>query len=430
VKTGAGVGIEEVTITFSGDQGTATTDSDGSYSHIIVEGWSGTATPSLTCYTFSPSSLTYTNVTSDQINQDYTGTMLTYTISGTISVGSPATPLSGVIMDGLPGSPTTDASGYYEATVDCGWSGTVTPTMTRYVFSPHSRPYGNVSSDQASQDYEGFPGWIISGSVKTEAGEGIIAATITFSGVETTATTDVGGNYSHTIIEGWSGDATPSKFCYSFTPSSLSYSNLTSDQSNQDYTGTHIQYVLTINVGEGGTTQPSQGSYDYDCGALVEITANPNNNYEFTGWSGDVPLGYENDNPLIFTIMSDVSLTANFKKLSFWERLCFIATAAYDSPVHPHVKILRDFRDAFLLPNKVGRALVNLYYRYSPVAAELISKNKVLKAAVRVNLLPLVAFSYSMLHCGPVITALLLLFILLLPIYLARLYRKKARSIA
>jgi uncharacterized delta-60 repeat protein len=430
VKTGAGEGIEGVTITFSGDQGTVTTDVDGSYSHIVVEGWSGTATPSLTCYTFSPSSLTYANVTSDQPNQDYTGTMLTYTISGTISAGIPAAPLSGVVMDGLPGSPTTGASGYYEATVDCGWSGTVTPTMTRYVFSPHSRTYSNLSSDQAGQDYAAFPGWIISGMVKTEADEGIEEVIITFSGVETTATTDADGSYSHTVIEGWTGEASPAKICYSFSPSSLSYSNLTSDQSNQDYTATLIQYILTINVGEGGTTQPTQGSYDYDCGGLVEITANPDTNHEFTGWSGDVPSGYENDNPLIFTINSDISLTASFRKIPFWERLCFIATAAYDSPVHPHVKILRDFRDTFLVPNKLGRGLVNLYYKYSPIAAELIAKNKALRIMVRINLLPLVAFSYSMLHFGPAITAVLLLLIFMLPIFLTWLYRKKIRSFA
>ncbi len=430
VKTGGGVEIEGVEITFSAGQGTTTTDSEGSYSHIVVEGWSGTATPSKTCYTFSPSSRTYTNVISDQSDQDYTGTMLTYTIFGTISIAASAAPLSGVVMDGLPGSPTTDASGYYEATVDCGWSGTVTPTMTRYVFSPSSRRYADLSSDQAGQDYEAYPGWIISGSVKTGADEGIGGVLITFSGVETTTTTSADGSYSHTVIEGWSGEATPYKICYSFSPSSLSYNNLTSDQTGQDYTGTLIQYTLTLNSGEGGTTQPSQGSYDYDCGTLVEITATPDSGYEFSDWSGNVPSGYENNNPLIFTIDSDKSITANFKRIPFWERLCFIATAAYDSPLHPHVRILRDFRDKYLLPSKLGRTLVNLYYKYSPSAAELITKNKALRTMVRINLLPFVALSYSMLHFGPVITAVIFLFIFVLPIFLIRLYRRKARSIA
>jgi len=426
VKTGGNVGIEGVEITFSAGQGTTTTNSEGSYSHIVAEGWSGTATPSKTCYTFTPSSRTYTNVISDQPDQDYTGTMLTYTISGTISA---AAPLSGVVMDGLPGSPTTDASGYYEATVDCGWSGTITPTMTRYVFSPPSRSYADLNSDQAGQDYEGYPGWIISGSVKTEADEGIGGVIITFSVVETTTTTSADGSYSHTVIEGWSGEATPYKICYSFSPSSLSYSNLTSDQTSQDFAGTLIQYTLTLNSGEGGATQPSQGSYDYDCGRLVEITATPDSGYEFSDWSGNVPSGYENDNPLIFTMDSDRSITANFKRIPLWERLCFIATAAYESPLHPHVGILRDFRDIYLLPSRLGRTLVDLYYKYSPSAAELIAKNKVLRIMVRINLLPLVAFSYSMLHFGPVITAVMLLLIFLIPIFLIRFQRRKTRSI-
>ena len=427
VKTGGDAGIEGVEITFSAEQGTATTDSEGNYSHIVVEGWSGTATPSKTCYAFTPSSLTYTNVISDQSNQNYAGTMLTYTISGTISA---AAPLSGVVMEGLPGSPTTDASGYYEATVDCGWSGTVTPTMTRYVFSPSSRSYDDLSSDQAGQDYEAYPGWIISGSVKTEADEGIGGVIITFSVVETTATTSADGSYSHTVIEGWSGEATPSRICYSFSPSSLSYSNLTSDQTGQDYTGVHLQYSLTINSGDGGTTQPSQGSNDYVCGTLVEITATPDSGYEFTGWSENVPSGHENDNPLIFTMDSDRSITANFKRIPFWDRLCFIATAAYDSPLHPHVGILRDFRDIYLLPTRLGRALVNLYYKYSPSVAELIVKNKALRIMVRINLLPLVAFSYSMLHFGPVITVVMLLLISLILFFFIRFQRRKARSIA
>jgi len=69
---------------------------------------------------------------------------------------------------------------------------------------------------------------------------------------------------------------------------------------------------------------------------------------------------------------------------------CFIATAAYGSPMHAHVQRLRDFRDRFLLPNRAGQAFVGLYYRYSPAAARYISTRPWLRAAVRWLLAPLV----------------------------------------
>ena len=289
----------------------------------------------------------------------------------------------------------------------------------------------SITAEELSKDVEILSSDEFEGRAPASKGEGIGGVIITFTDVEGTATTDAEGSYSHTVIEGWSGEAAPAKICYSFSPSSQSYSDLTSDQSNQDYTGTRIQYTLTISSGEGGTTQPSQGSYNYDCGTLVEITATAASGYEFSEWSGDVPSDYEKDNPHLFiTMSSDISLTANFKKLSFWERLCFVATAAYDSPLHPHVGILRDFRDIYLLPSRLGRTLVDLYYKYSPSAAELITKNIALRIVVRINLMPFVALSYSMLHFGPVITAVLLLFIFLIPIFLIRFQRRKARSIA
>lgn len=73
---------------------------------------------------------------------------------------------------------------------------------------------------------------------------------------------------------------------------------------------------------------------------------------------------------------------------------CFIATAAFGSPVEKHVMLLRHFRDAFLLTNGPGRQLVEAYYRYSPPAADFIGRHEYVKLAVRVLLYPLITLCY------------------------------------
>jgi hypothetical protein len=74
--------------------------------------------------------------------------------------------------------------------------------------------------------------------------------------------------------------------------------------------------------------------------------------------------------------------------------LCFIATAAYGTPMAEQVQILREFRDEYLLTNPVGRALVDVYYRVSPPIAEFITEHPSLKPIVRAGLVPAVAMSY------------------------------------
>jgi len=88
--------------------------------------------------------------------------------------------------------------------------------------------------------------------------------------------------------------------------------------------------------------------------------------------------------------------------------VCFIATAAYGSPMGPQVKILREFRDRYLLTNSPGRALVSLYYTYSPPLADFIADHNRLRAVVRCCLTPIVGVSYVALNTGP-ITAIALI---------------------
>lgn len=104
---------------------------------------------------------------------------------------------------------------------------------------------------------------------------------------------------------------------------------------------------------------------------------------------------------------------------------CFVATAAFDSSMEKHVTILKNFRDAYLLPYAFGRILVRIYNEYSPPLAHFIAKHEILKPPVRIGLMPLVAISYSTLHFGPVITLTTLVIILVTSILLVSFYRRR-----
>jgi Peptidase family C25/Propeptide_C25 len=79
---------------------------------------------------------------------------------------------------------------------------------------------------------------------------------------------------------------------------------------------------------------------------------------------------------------------------------CFIDTAAYGSLLEPHVKILRLFRDRFLITNTAGTYFVKLYYKYSPPLAGFILKHDNLRMLVRMALFPLIGFSWVALKIG------------------------------
>jgi hypothetical protein len=69
---------------------------------------------------------------------------------------------------------------------------------------------------------------------------------------------------------------------------------------------------------------------------------------------------------------------------------CFIATAAYGSPMEMEVMTLRRFRDHYLLDNSVGSKFVELYYAISPPLADAIRERGWARDVMRALLRPLV----------------------------------------
>ncbi len=131
---------------------TPVTDAAGYYASEVDYGWSGVVTPALGGYSFSPASVNYTNVTSDQ-TQDYIAAVNANIIEISGSVSEDGLGLPDVLLSGLPGSPGTNASGNYLSTVGNGWSGTATPVLAGYSFEPYNRSYVSVAADYLDQDY-------------------------------------------------------------------------------------------------------------------------------------------------------------------------------------------------------------------------------------------------------------------------------------
>jgi len=240
VRTATGVPVSRVRM--SGLPGEPTTDSNGFYAAKVRGGWSGRVTPAHPCYSIFPASTAYAEIAENQ-STDYVAIASASTISGYVRT-SGGTAIPGVVINGLPGAPTTDSFGFYSVTVACGWSGTVTPSLAGYTFFPAFLPYSTVSANQTNQNYTGAGASqvTISGYVTTLGGTAIPGVTI--NGLPGPPMTDVSGFYSAKVSNDWSGMATPTLAAYTFNPPAVTYMHVSADAPNQNYVGTKSSPVL------------------------------------------------------------------------------------------------------------------------------------------------------------------------------------------
>jgi len=213
------------------------------------DSWSGDLAGST-----NPESLPVT----DNMNVTATFTINQMAIFGHITEPDANVPVEGVLVDANDGgSDTTDANGYYELTVDYGWSGTVIPGKTDYTFEPNSIAYNDVTVDQNDNYIATLDTFIISGyAVDSEmftALEGVLVTPDNNGGSFTEKyydggydTTDANGYYEVLVDYNFSGKVVPSKYAYAFEPNSITYANVTENVAEtQDYAGTLLTYTIT-----------------------------------------------------------------------------------------------------------------------------------------------------------------------------------------
>jgi len=184
-----------------------------------------------------------------------------------------------------------------------------------------------------------------------------------------------------------------------------------------------IQYYLTISsTGGGSVSEPGKGTFTCYEGEVVDLVAVAEEGYQFVNWTGDVEtIADVNAAATSITMNGDYSITAKFKTAG----ACFIATAAYGTPMAEEIEILREFRDKYLLPTTVGKSLVEFYYRVSPPIAEFINEHPSLRPIVRVGLLPAVAMSTVAVNTTPAEKAAIVVLLALVLVALA--VRTKSR---
>lgn len=205
-----------------------TTDENGAYLTQVRYGWAGTVRPVKDGYVFEPPSRTYAAVKKQCEGQDYTATLMTFTISNVLKAGDE--PIPGVRITAEPGgySAETDSQGRYRIKVPYGWSGRLV------LFADDVEdigPFENVTSDIIDGKVTPPPTqtrMVTISDVIKACNEPIQGVTVTARPGGYAAVTDSQGRYNLKVPYGWSGSLSFSKPDLEFV-GEVQYLNVTAD---------------------------------------------------------------------------------------------------------------------------------------------------------------------------------------------------------
>ncbi|MBN2560139.1 MAG: right-handed parallel beta-helix repeat-containing protein [Phycisphaerae bacterium] len=254
-----GAAVAGFSVVTDNDGPTTVTRADGTYTLTVPSGWSGTVWPEHDGYVFEPASRVYANVTSAILNGNYVATA-----SSSVDNHAPTVvhPIDDVIVEEDAADTVINLSNVFDdVDVAAGddsltfgvsandnaslVAATVSGTTLTLDYQPNQTGAANLTiraTDMAGAFAEDtfvvsvFTGPVITGTVsltdtvgaRPKIGQLSLAFTGSgaYSGVDFTTTTDVDGNYTQVVPEGWTGQLASAEpdSCF-LTPLSRSYND-------------------------------------------------------------------------------------------------------------------------------------------------------------------------------------------------------------
>ncbi|MFH1282181.1 MAG: carboxypeptidase regulatory-like domain-containing protein, partial [bacterium] len=224
--TNEGAGLPGVTVSAGGKQ--TTTASNGSYTISDLPAGLYSVIPSKDGYIFSPSNRSVSLV-SDTTGINFTTTLITYSISGTITYNGAGLPGVTVSAGGI--SATTNSNGSYTISNLGAGTYTIIPSIAEYSFSPSNQNVAvgpsktNINFTATKLTYS------ISGTI-THNGSGLQGVVVSAGGNQ--ATTAANGSYTISNLVSGTYTIIPSHNSYTFDPLSRTL-NLQNNLSNVDF---------------------------------------------------------------------------------------------------------------------------------------------------------------------------------------------------
>jgi hypothetical protein len=184
------------------------------------------------------------------------GGRVIFTISGQVNA-----PM--VTLKGLPGDPTSDASGFFEVTVNHGFSGAIKPYKEGWTFDPVGFPIGRMVANRTDVNFQAT-------EIKYTVSGNVGLPDVKLIGFPGEPVSDAQGNYTAEVPHGWADKVAPHKAGYRFLPEDRTFARMLADRTRQNYVPSVIMLEISGSTGQpfvalkglpGNTRANSRGTY-------------------------------------------------------------------------------------------------------------------------------------------------------------------------